>query len=212
MARPKDLASRGGRSLIDRTGREEAREGSRSGSGSLNRLVGGRRRPTEGLFVFSPPSGIHREGFPVHTLTVANQKGGCGKTTVAINLAASLAKEGRRVLLVDLDPQAHCALGMAVPDDQIDLSVLDCLLGQLDGKPIELSRITWNIAPNLDLAPARANLAALEPRLGTNDQADRLLSDLLASNLGRHDFCVVDCPPHWGLLMRNGLRAADEVL
>jgi len=165
-----------------------------------------------GVIVFSPPSGNHREGFPVRTLTVANQKGGCGKTTVAINLAASLAKEGRRVLLIDLDPQAHCALGTAVPDDQIDLSILDCLLGQLDGKPIELSRITWNIAPNLDLAPSRSNLAALEPRLGTNDQADRLLSDLLAANSGRHDFCVVDCPPHWGLLMRNGLRAADEAL
>lgn len=164
------------------------------------------------MIVFPPPSGDHREGFPVRTLTVANQKGGCGKTTVAINLAASLAKEGRRVLLVDLDPQAHCALGTAVPDDQIDLSILDCLLGQLDSKPIELSRITWNIAPNLDLAPSRSNLAALEPRLGTNDQADRLLSDLLASNSGRHDFCVVDCPPHWGLLMRNGLRAADEAL
>ncbi len=148
----------------------------------------------------------------MRTLTVANQKGGCGKTTVAINLAASLAKEGRRVLLIDLDPQAHCALGTAVPDDQVDLSILDCLLGQLDGKPIELSRITWNIAPNLDLAPSRSNLAALEPRLGTNDQADRLLCDLLASNSGRHDFCVVDCPPHWGLLMRNGLRAADEAL
>lgn len=161
---------------------------------------------------FPPPSGIHREGFFVRTLTVANQKGGCGKTTVAINLAASLAREGRRVLLVDLDPQAHCALGTAVPDDQIDLSILDCLLGQLDAKPIELSRITWNIAPNLDLAPSRASLATLEPRLGTNDQADRLLSDLLTANGGRHDFCVVDCPPHWGLLMRNGLRAADEAL
>ncbi|MCH7886199.1 MAG: AAA family ATPase [Planctomycetes bacterium] len=77
---------------------------------------------------------------------------------------------------------------------------------------MELSRITWQIAPNLDLAPSRANLATLEPRLGTDDGADVLLRNLLESNSGRYDYCVVDCPPHLGLLMRNGLRAADEVI
>ena len=148
----------------------------------------------------------------MRTLTIANRKGGCGKTTVAINLAASLGREGLRVLLIDLDPQAHCALGTAVPDEQIDLSILDCLLGQMQGEPVELSRITWQIAPNLDLAPSRANLATLEPRLGSDDGADGLLRNLLESNSGRYDFCVVDCPPHLGILMRNGLRAADEVI
>jgi chromosome partitioning protein len=148
----------------------------------------------------------------VRTITVANQKGGCGKTTVAINLAASIAREGRRVLLVDLDPQAHCALGTAVPDEQIDLSIVDCLLGQFEGNPIELSQITWQIADNLDLAPARADLSTLEPRLGQNTSGESLLRDILAANQGRYDYCVVDCPPHWGLLMKNGLRAADEVI
>lgn len=148
----------------------------------------------------------------MRTITVANQKGGCGKTTVAINLSASLARESRRVLLVDLDPQAHCALGMAVPEEQIDLSILDCLLPQDDGEPLELSRITWQIAPNLDLAPSRANLATLEPRLGTLEEADVLLSNVLEANVGRYDYCVIDCPPHLGLLMKNGLRAADEVI
>jgi chromosome partitioning protein len=148
----------------------------------------------------------------VRTITIANQKGGCGKTTVAINLSASLAREGRRVLLVDLDPQAHCALGMAVPEEQIDLSIHDCLIGQVDGELLELSRITWQIAPNLDLAPSRANLAGLEPKLGTRDDADTLLRDLLQANGDRYDYCVTDCPPHMGLLMRNGLRAADEVI
>lgn len=148
----------------------------------------------------------------MRTITIANQKGGCGKTTVAINLAASLAQEGKRVLLVDLDPQAHCALGMAVPDEQVDLSIVDALLGRFDGNPIELSQITWQIGPTLDLAPSRPNLSTLEPRLGTNEEAEFLLRDLLTANSGRYDLCVVDCPPHWGLLMKNGLRAADEVI
>jgi len=148
----------------------------------------------------------------VRTITIGNQKGGCGKTTVAINLSASLAREGRRVLLVDLDPQAHCALGMAVPEEQIDLSILDCLMGQVEGEPVELSRITWQIAPNLDLAPSRSNLGTLEPKLASENGADRLLHQLLTANEGRYDFCLVDCPPHLGLLMRNGLLAADEVV
>lgn len=170
-----------------------------------------RRRHFGTVFVPTPPS-LAVRALHVRTITVANQKGGCGKTTVAINLSASLAREARRVLLVDLDPQAHCALGMAVPEEQIDLSMLDCLLPQDDGEPLELSRITWQIAPNLDLAPSRSNLATLEPRLGTRDEADILLSDLLEANAGRYDYCVVDCPPHLGLLMKNGLRAADEII
>jgi len=148
----------------------------------------------------------------VRCITIANQKGGCGKTTVAINLAASIAREGRRVLLIDLDPQSHCALGMAVPDEQIDLSIHDCLLGQFEGEPVELSRITWQIAPNLDLAPSRSMLATLEPRLGQSDGAETLLKDVLRANEGRYDYTVVDCPPHLGLLMKNGLRAANEII
>ncbi len=148
----------------------------------------------------------------MRTITIANQKGGCGKTTVAINLSASLAREGRRVLLVDLDPQGHCALGMAVPEEQVDLSILDCLLRQLEGEPLELSRITWQIAPNLDLAPSRSNLATLEQRVRDFPDADALVRNLLEASAGRYDYCIVDCPPHLGLLMRNALRAANDVV
>lgn len=180
----------------------------RSGFQSI-RSRGSRRRLFE---TASKCASLTNRASTVRTIAVANQKGGCGKTTVAINLSASLARECRRTLLVDLDPQAHCALGMAVPEEQIDLSILDCLLGQFNSEPIELSRITWQIAPNLDVAPSRSTLTQLEPKLGTQEGADTLLSRLLEENAERYDYCVVDCPPHLGLLMRNGLRAADEII
>ena len=101
---------------------------------------------------------------------------------------------------------------MAVPEEQIDLSILDCLMGQFNSEPVELSRITWQIAPNLDVAPSRSNLTRLEPKLGTQEDADTLLSRVLEENASRYDYCIVDCPPHLGLLMRNGLRAADEII
>lgn len=148
----------------------------------------------------------------MHTITIANQKGGCGKTTIAINLAATIAREGRRVLLIDLDPQGHCALGLAVPEEQIDLSIVDCMASLVRGDAIELSRIIWQIAPNLDLAPARANLAGLEPEMGERTDADGMIRQLTREVAIRYDYCVIDCPPHFGLLMRNGLLAGDEIM
>jgi chromosome partitioning protein len=148
----------------------------------------------------------------MRTISIANQKGGCGKTTIAINLAATLAREGRRVLLVDMDPQGHCALGLAVPEEQIDLSVLDCLLAQRKGERIDLERIRWQISPNLDLAPARVDLSRFELEQH-GDRADgNLLADMLATIAQRYDYAVIDCPPHVGLLTRNALVAATDVI
>jgi len=149
----------------------------------------------------------------MRTIAIANQKGGCGKTTVAINLSAMLAREGRRVLLVDMDPQGHCALGLAVPEEQIDLSVLDCLLSQRGGEPLDLERIRWQITPNLDLAPSRVDLSRFE--LSDSQEAvteDTLLADMLAPLAGKYDYVVADCPPHVGLLTRNALCAATDVV
>lgn len=145
-------------------------------------------------------------------IAIANQKGGCGKTTVAINLSSMLAREGRRVLLVDMDPQGHCALGLAVPEEQIDLSILDCLLSQQKDQAIEMSRVVWQITPNLDLAPSRIDLARIELTQSSQNNMELLLAGVLENVSGQYDYVIVDCPPHVGILTRNALRASTDVI
>jgi len=157
----------------------------------------------------------------MRTITIANQKGGCGKTTIAINLAASLARRGKKTLLLDLDPQGHCALGLAVPEDHIDLSIYDAMIAQASdadcvaadaSDKVQLQQITWRIAVNLDLAPSTADTREFEPAVRDRPDANVLLATLLSRHTKEYDFAVVDCPPHWGPLMRNGIRAANQVI
>lgn len=148
------------------------------------------------------------------TIAIINQKGGCGKTTTAINLSGVLARQGRRVLLADLDPQGHCAAGMGIPEQRIDLDIGDALMaaGQ---RTIDLSRLLWRPARNLDLAPSRMRLAGLEAaRGGLADAADRelRLRKAIASLSSNYDFCCIDCPPSIGLLTYNSIAAADMVV
>lgn len=155
----------------------------------------------------------------MRTIAIINQKGGCGKTTTAINLAAVLAARGERTLLVDLDPQAHCAAGLAVPAAQIDLDIGDAMLS-LPGKGFEPERLLWRVGKDLDLAPSRTRLAGLEAtRGGLAGEAERerrlrLVLDHLAERVtgGAFAFCIIDCPPSIGLLTYNAITAADEVL
>jgi chromosome partitioning protein len=143
-------------------------------------------------------------------IALINQKGGCGKTTCSINLAACLAHMGQRTLLVDMDPQGHCAVGLAVPDQQIERSIYDVL--RAPGGTATLKDITWQIASNFDLAPATISLAALETELhGLAGRQDRL-ADALARVSGDYDFCIIDCPPNVGLLTFNAMRASSDVL
>jgi chromosome partitioning protein len=145
-------------------------------------------------------------------IAVANQKGGCGKTTVAINLSACLAREGRRTLLIDLDPQGHCALGLAVPEEQIERSIADVLLDPQGLTGVNLARITWQISNNLDLAPSKTDLAELEQRLAGVEGREQRLRQVLDSLDGGYDFVVIDSPPSIGFLTQSMLHAADEVV
>ncbi|QNN22604.1 AAA family ATPase [Planctomycetales bacterium ZRK34] len=159
------------------------------------------------------------KGSPVRTFAVINQKGGCGKTTTAINLAAAFADLGRKTLLVDMDPQGHCALGLAVPESQLERTIYDAMAAPASapgntggGKPFDLTDILWQISANLDLAPASVSLAALEQKLATAPDRDRRLSHLLKSVSDEYELCIIDCPPSIGLLTFNALRAAGEVI
>src|SRR5678815_1183248 len=98
----------------------------------------------------------------MRTIAIINQKGGCGKTTTSINLAACLARLGHKTLLVDMDPQGHCAVGLAVPEEQVERTVYDALIEPQDGKTAKVPEVVWQIASDFDLAPANLKLAAFE--------------------------------------------------
>ncbi|HWL92508.1 MAG TPA: AAA family ATPase [Phycisphaerae bacterium] len=146
-------------------------------------------------------------------IAIANQKGGCGKTTISINLAACLAREGQRTLVVDLDPQGHCALGLAVPEEQIEVSVASILSTDFtNGAPIDLSRVIWQISTNFDLIPSKVDLAALERGLAHVEHRERRLKHVLQSVRHKYDFVIIDTPPTIGFLTESALYASDEVI
>lgn len=164
----------------------------------------------------------------MRTIAIINQKGGCGKTTTAINLAAVLAENGHRTLLVDLDPQAHCAAGLAIPTASIEYDIGDAMLksggSRAGGTGFDPDRLLWRVSRNLDLAPSRTKLAALEATRGGLASAPerelrlRQVLDRVQASVGSDgeggpfSFVVIDCPPSIGLLTYNAITAADEIV
>ncbi len=148
----------------------------------------------------------------MRTVAIVNQKGGCGKTTVSINLASALAELGKKVLLVDMDPQSHCAVGLAVPEEQIEQSIYDVLISKSRNEPIRLTEILWQIGENLELAPASIDLSAFEQQMAGIPERECCLRDVLEDVKDEYEFVVVDCPPAVGLLTFNALRASTDVL
>jgi len=148
----------------------------------------------------------------VKTIAIVNQKGGCGKTTVSINLASSLARLGHKTLLVDMDPQSHCAVGLAVPEEQIEQSMYDILINQSRKDPARITEILWQINDNLELAPASLDLSSFEVQMVGVDEREYCLKKVLEPLNGTYEFCIIDCPPAVGLLTFNALRAATECI
>lgn len=155
----------------------------------------------------------------MRTIAIVNQKGGCGKTTSAINLAGALARKGHLTLLIDLDPQSHCAAGLGVPEGRIERHIGDAMLAQ-DATGMGRAGLVWPVSRHLDLAPSSVRLAGLEAARGglatLDDRDTRLLKVIRAmsreSDAPEYSFCIIDCPPTIGLLTFNALRAADEAI
>ncbi|MBN1918310.1 MAG: AAA family ATPase [Verrucomicrobia bacterium] len=141
-------------------------------------------------------------------ISIANQKGGCGKTTTAVNLAACLAAKGRRTLLIDLDPQGHSTLALGVEHEGLNGSMYEVL-----AQTRSLDSIIRNIGDNLDLAPAEVRLSAVEQHLaGVEGREQRLREAICVLDPHGYQYIIIDCPPSIGLLTFNALVASGELI
>jgi len=147
----------------------------------------------------------------MRTIAIANQKGGCGKTTTAINLSASLSLKGKRVLLVDCDPQAHATMGLNVDPAGLERNLYNVLSpGERGG--LSLQEVLVPIKDHLDLVPSSVILSAVEQELSRREGRENRLLEAVSALRKPYDYLIVDCPPSIGLLCINALRACAEVI
>ena len=142
------------------------------------------------------------------TIAIANQKGGVGKTTTAINLSACLAEAGQRVLAIDLDPQGNATTGLGLEKEQIEDTVYELLLGDCMLEDC----LMHEVQENLDVLPSDSNLAGAEIELLDVENKESVLKGYLEPLRDQYDFIIIDCPPSLSLLTINALVAADTVL
>lgn len=141
-------------------------------------------------------------------MAIANQKGGVGKTTTTINLSAALAEKGKKVLVIDMDPQGNTSSGLGIDKDELEKTVYQLMIG----KNTFDECVQKNVFDNLDVLAANVNLAGIE--IETMDMEDRnyILSNIISEIRDRYDFIIIDCPPSLNTLTINSMTTADSVL
>jgi chromosome partitioning protein len=141
-------------------------------------------------------------------ISITNQKGGCGKTTTAVNLAASLSINNKKTLLIDLDPQSHATLGLNIKSS---LSIYN-VLSKVSHQKAKIETIIQNISPDFDIAPSNIVLSTLEQELAGEIGRESRLNEVLKAFKNNYDYIIIDCPPNLGILTINAIRASSEVI
>lgn len=145
----------------------------------------------------------------MRTIAVANQKGGCGKTTTSVNLAAALAQSGKRVLLVDLDPQGHATLGVGFDPEGFERTIYDVIVDPVASFE---SIVVDTKFEGLYLAPSNVLLSGVESEIVSRYAREHLLRQTIEKQEGLYDFCIIDCSPSLSLLTLNALVASSDVI